>query len=100
MPTLYQYLGLIFSFYSHDHVPVHIHAKYGNYENKLEFYYANGVVKGVLVKSVPKRQPLPPAILREAKRFALAKEADIVYKWANFYVRHQKPTIERITKRI
>ncbi len=39
MPKIYEYFGLVFLFFSNDHEPIHVHVRYGEYENKLEFIY-------------------------------------------------------------
>ncbi|MFW9606804.1 MAG: DUF4160 domain-containing protein [Pseudomonas sp.] len=36
MPKLYEYLGMVLFFYSNEHEPIHIHAKYaGNLKRKF-----------------------------------------------------------------
>ena len=47
MPKIYEYFGLVFLFYSDDHTPIHVHAKHGEYESKLELVYEKGEFKGV-----------------------------------------------------
>ena len=42
MPKIFEYCGIIFLFYSDDHLPVHVHAQYQQYQNKIEFVYENG----------------------------------------------------------
>lgn len=99
MPKIYEYFGLIFLFYSDDHLPVHVHAKYGNHENKLEFVYENNKLVDIKVKKT-KKVPLPPTQLAIAKRLAIKKEKQITEKWTDFFARKKKPLFERITKRI
>jgi len=36
MPKLYEYLGILIFFYSNEHEPIHVHAKYGKFESKAE----------------------------------------------------------------
>jgi len=36
MPKLYEYLGLIFFFYSNEHLPIHVHVSFAEFENKIE----------------------------------------------------------------
>lgn len=42
MPKLYEYFGLIILFYSNEHEPIHVHAKYQGTESKAEFIIDNG----------------------------------------------------------
>lgn len=37
MPKLYKYLGV--TFYAKDHLPIHVHALYGEYETIFELMY-------------------------------------------------------------
>lgn len=39
MPKLYEYLGFIFYFYSHEHLPIHMHVKKADRESKCKIYY-------------------------------------------------------------
>lgn len=50
MPKIYEYFGLVFLFYSSDHKPIYVHAKYNDCENKIEFVYANGKLIDLVVK--------------------------------------------------
>jgi len=45
MPKIYEYLGLIFFFYSDEHLPIHVHVSSAEYESKLEF--ENGKLKKI-----------------------------------------------------
>lgn len=42
MPKIFEYLGIILFFYSNEHEPIHVHATYGEFESKAEFYIING----------------------------------------------------------
>jgi len=42
MPKLYDYFGLVFLFYSHEHEPIHVHGKYQGKESKAEIIFENG----------------------------------------------------------
>ena len=46
MPKLYEYMGIVILFYSNEHTPIHVHAKYQSYESKAELV----ITKGKLVK--------------------------------------------------
>jgi len=40
MPKIYEYLGILIFFYSNEHEPIPVHAKYDEFESKAEFYYS------------------------------------------------------------
>ena len=35
MPKIFEYLGILIFFYSNEHEPIHVHAKYNGCESKL-----------------------------------------------------------------
>jgi hypothetical protein len=45
MPKIYEYVGLIFFFYANEHLPIHAHVSFGEYESKFELEYENGILK-------------------------------------------------------
>lgn len=101
MPKIYEYFGLIFFFYSKDHIPIHVHVSYGEYESKLELVYKNGILTGILIKKVKGKKPLPPKLLADAEKFAKVKEKGITKKWLEFFGKNQNsPKFERITKKV
>lgn len=44
MPKIYEYLGILFFFYSKEHEPIHVHGTYNKYESKAEFVIAGGEI--------------------------------------------------------
>lgn len=44
MTKLYEYLGIMIFFHSHELEPVHIHGRYGQYECKIEIHLRNGKI--------------------------------------------------------
>jgi hypothetical protein len=50
MPKIYEYLGLILFFYSNEHEPIHIHAKYQGKESKAEIHMINGRIQKIIIK--------------------------------------------------
>lgn len=99
MPKIYEYFGLVFLFYADDHNPIHVHARHGEYESKLELIYENGKLVGIKVKK-SKGKMLPDKILKDAISFVKAKEKGITTKWFEFFGKKQKPAFEKITRKI
>jgi uncharacterized membrane protein YcaP (DUF421 family) len=44
MPKIYEYQGIVLYFYSHEHDPIHVHARKGECETKAEFVIQNGKI--------------------------------------------------------
>ncbi|MDO8930629.1 MAG: DUF4160 domain-containing protein, partial [Bacteroidota bacterium] len=42
MPKIFEYLGYIFLFYSNDHKPLHVHARYAEFESVIELEILDG----------------------------------------------------------
>ena len=92
MPKLYTYAGMLFFFYSKDHLPIHIHVTHQGCEMKATLHFASdGKLRDVQWARVGKA--LPPAMLAKADELVRAKAADIAQKWtARFlYGRSIKP---------
>ena len=47
MPKIYEYFGLIFFFYSNDHLPLHVHVKQGEKESKFILHYKDGILQEI-----------------------------------------------------
>ena len=52
MPKIYEYLGLIIFFYSNEHEPIHVHARYGSQESKAEFVIIAGRIEEIMIKPI------------------------------------------------
>ena len=52
MPKIYEYLGIILFFYSNEHEPIHVHAQYGEYESKAEFFIIDGEIDEIVIKNI------------------------------------------------
>ncbi|MDD2387793.1 MAG: DUF4160 domain-containing protein [Bacteroidales bacterium] len=44
MPKIFEYFGIVFYFYSNEHMPVHIHVKSGKSESIYELHMKAGVL--------------------------------------------------------
>ena len=100
MPKIFEYSGIVFLFYSDDHLPVHVHAQYQQYQNKLEFIYDNGEFVELKIKKVKGNEGLPPAKLAETVSFCKAYQKQILVKWNDFFILKKKIKTEKITKKI
>jgi hypothetical protein len=100
MSKIYEYFGLIFLFYANDHKPIHVHARFGEFESKLELVYKDGKVVDVIIKRVVGKKHLPNNKLDDAIRLVKAKGDDIGIKWGQFFGTDRNPKCEKITKKI
>lgn len=98
MPKLYEYLGIAIWFYSDEHNPIHVHAKYGDNEIKVELYEANGIVYDVQYKDINGK--FTPTKMKDLKIFINENKGAILYAWKQVFEQQVKLKPIRITKRI
>ena len=100
MPKIFEYFGIIFLFYSDEHLPIHVHIQYQEFESKLEFIFENGKLIDLKLKKVKGKMPLPQNKLKEAISFSKKYYPKIASKWNDFFVLRKTVKTERITRRI
>ena len=100
MPKIYEYLGLIFFFYSNEHLPIHVHVTLAEFESKFELEYENGKLKNILVSKVKGRIRLEEKDELVAIKFIKKYHLGIVEKWVDFFVNHKKVKCEVVNKKI
>ena len=100
MPKIQEYLGILIFFYSNEHEPIHVHAKYNGFESKAEFYIVEGKIVGIKIKPVKGLNPLTGSKLKDFEEFLEKFSEKIVEKWIDYFVYHKNIEFEKITKRI
>ncbi len=100
MPKVFEYLGVLIFFYSNEHDPIHVHAKYNELESKAEFYLVNGKIIEIRIKRVKGKKPLIGTKLKDFKDFLKKYSDKIVVKWIDYFVYHKEVKFEKINKRI
>jgi len=100
MPKLYEYLGILMFFYSNEHEPIHVHAKYGEFESKAELIIQHGEIIEIKISPIKGRRPLVGNGLKHFKDFLEVYAKEIVEKWIDYFVYHKDIEFERIIKRI
>lgn len=100
MPTIYEYLGLLIYFYSNEHEPIHVHAKFGRYESKAEFVIINGEIVEIKLKTVKGVRPLSGQKLKDFEIFLESYSDKVVQKWIDYFILHKDVDLERINTRI
>ncbi len=100
MPKIFEYLGILIFFYSNEHEPIHVHAKYDGCESKAEFYIVGGKIVEIKIKAVKGLKPLTGNKLKDFEEFLEKFSEKIVEKWIDYFVYHKNIEFEKITKRI
>lgn len=77
MPKLYEYFGIVFYFYASEHLPIHVHAKFENYETIFELIYENGELTDVNQRSSSSGPLLPAKKCKQAETFVRAYHKEI-----------------------
>jgi len=100
MPTIYEYFGFLFSFYSREHEPVHVHAKNGNGQSVFDLIIKNGELVEVRVRHLKGIKPLPAKDENVAKAFVAKYYKNIAEKWMKVFVLNQTVRTTHIREKI
>ncbi|WP_310587704.1 DUF4160 domain-containing protein [Dyadobacter fanqingshengii] len=95
-----EYFGIVFYFYSNDHLPIHVHVSYNEFETVFEIFFEEGKLKEVRLREVSGVEALPAVQFKEAKKVIEAYAEVIVNSWTDFFVLKKKVSILKITKRL
>lgn len=98
MPKLYRFIGIVIKFHSHEHLPVHVHAKYNNSEVKITFYTKNGRIIRTIYSKVKGKELLPKAKMNQLKKLIAKEKYNILASWYNFFVLNKRIKVKTITK--
>lgn len=96
MPKLYEYLGLVIFFYSNEHEPVHVHARYQGCESKIELTIDDGKVVHLQIVPVKGKKELPPKQQSDFEDLVTKLADEIVQQWVNYFVYHKKIVPKKI----
>lgn len=100
MPKLYEYLGITVFFFAGEHLPVHVHGRYGSCETKAEIITVNGKIVAIRLCRVANRRPLSGKVRKHFLELVNAKAQDILKKWSDFFVLNKVVQPEIITRKI
>lgn len=97
MPKIYQYLTFVFSFYTREHKPIHVHVKKQERESKCDIEYQNGTL--ILTwKIVRGQKRLTETEMGIAEQLIKTKHLAIVDKWNQLFIFGKAVKCEKITK--
>lgn len=100
MPKIFEYLGILIFFYSNEHEPIHVHAKYDGCESKAEFYIVDGKIVEIRIKQIKGLRPLTGPKLNDFEDFLEQYADKIVQKWIDYFIYHKDVKFEKINTRI
>ena len=100
-PKIIEYLGIVISFYSDEHEPIHVHANYNDYKMKVELFTKEGKISKVKYSPIKGKEEFPPAQLKELKKVINEYKEKIIQDWIDFHImKKTKIKTIKITKRL
>ena len=100
MPKVFDYFGIIFYFYSNEHLPIHVHVSYNEFESIFEIFFEDGSLKDVKIRKAAGIESLPPKQIKEAEKVINAYAGEIVERWTDFFVLKKKIKSKKITQKL
>jgi len=100
MPIIYEYLGLIFRFYSEDHYPIHVHVQRGEFENIYDLVIVNNMLVELKKRKKRGKEHLSKSDANKAEEFIREYYQKIIDKWTDYFVRNIPIKSVKITKKI
>ena len=100
MPKVFEYFGIIFYFYSNEHLPIHVHVSYNEYESIFEIFFENGKLKDLQIRKASGIEPLPPKQVKEAEKVIQTYAEEIVNRWTDFFVLKKRIKSKKITQKL
>ncbi|MBR3725541.1 MAG: DUF4160 domain-containing protein [Bacteroidales bacterium] len=89
MPTIYEYFGFFFLFYSNEHEPIHVHVQHGDRESIFEIILYKNKLQQINVRAKRGSKPLTSKEMKTAEAFIQKYYPNIVEKWVNYFVKKQ-----------
>jgi hypothetical protein len=99
MPTIYEYFGIVFKFFSDEHEPIHVHVQRAGKEAVFELIIQNGKLVEIRQRETS-ANTLSERDTKTARRFVEKYADNIVEKWVNFFIYRKKVRLTKITQKI
>ncbi len=100
MPKLYEYMGLVIFFYSNEHEPIHVHARYGDTEGIIEIIVDEGIVSKLKYRNVNGMRPLSAKNKAQFVRLTNVLADEIIQSWINYFVLNKKIVTKKIAGKL
>lgn len=98
MPDIYQYFGYIFSFYTREHEPIHVHVRHGDRQSIFDLIIKNKEL--IEVKKRGHGNPLTSKEEKIARAFIGEHWEGIVDKWISLFVMNARVRCTNIKTKI
>lgn len=100
MPKILEYFGFVFYFYSNEHLPIHVHVSYNEYESVFELFFDDGNLISIEHRKVAGIEPLPEKQRKEALKVVETYSSYIANAWMDYFVLNKKTKSKKITKKV
>lgn len=100
MPKIYEYFGIILSFFSNEHSPIHVHAFCEEYQMKVELITKNKEIVEIKYKGVRGYKKFPPNKLNDLKKLIEKEKYEIINYWVKFFVYNERISVKKIKRKI
>ena len=110
MPKAHEENGFVFSFYSNDHLPMHVHAKKGGAEcvfllgemREIEDEFGETILEVVIAPSIRENNDMSPADVRRALNIVAVNQARMLARWREHFeqMRRIKMTLEEFESQL
>jgi predicted nucleic acid-binding protein len=100
MPAIYEYFGLLFLFYSNEHVPVHVHVRLGEYETAYELIVNDGKLVALMQRKIKGKELLPQKKSKQAEKLISIYFNEILQKWFTYFVLNKEINFEKINDKL
>jgi len=98
MPKIFEYFGLVFYFFAHEHLPIHVHVRKSGCQDTFELVITDGVLIDIKLRKDNTHKPLSVADQRKAKTFIQFYYAEIISKWFKVFVLDVPVESEKVEK--
>ena len=98
MPDIFTYFGFIFSFYSNEHEPIHVHVEHSDKVSIFDIIINDGEL--VEIRRRDKGNPLSSRDEKVAEEFINKYWRNIADKWVNFFVYKKRIRCTDIKKKL
>jgi hypothetical protein len=102
MPEIFEYLNLVFSFYSNEHEPIHVHVKSSEREGIFDLIIKEKVLIEIKLRNKQGKESLNNKEEKMAREFIEQYSSKIVEKWVDFFVlgtRVRKTVVKELIKK-
>ena len=98
MPVIIEYLGITLMFYSNEHEPIHVHAKYNDAEIKVSFFIREGKIYRTTY--VLEYGNFPKSKLKLLKKLIAQYKEEIINLWTDYFIWNKSIQVIKINKKL